>query len=136
MSCFVAHTTVDCHHPYELSQWWKSLLDYTDVPDDPNLPEHEECLIVDPDSGHRILFIKVDDPELAAKRVHFDLRPRAGSRDEEVERVRALGAVEVADHRGEFGPGTGWVVFADPEGNHFCVLRAEGEVLASQTTAP
>nr|WP_319805203.1 VOC family protein [Micropruina sp. KQZ13P-5] len=25
------------------------------------------------------------------------------------------------------GPGTGWVVLADPEGNEFCVLRSDAE---------
>jgi hypothetical protein len=63
-----------------------------------------------------------------AKRIHFDLRPRAGTRDDEIERVRGLGAAEVADQRGTYGPGTGWVVFADPEGNQFCLLRSQAEV--------
>ena len=38
-------------------------------------------------------------------------------------RLLAHGAVEVADLRGQYGPGTGWVVLADPEGNEFCILR-------------
>jgi len=38
-----------------------------------------------------------------------------------------LGATEVADHRGIRGPGTGWVVLADPEGNQFCILGAAHE---------
>ena len=46
----------------------------------------------------------------------------------EIERVCGLGAVELADQRGHWGPGTGWVVFADPEGNQFCILRSEAEV--------
>ena len=100
MTSFVAHTTVDCHNAFELSEWWKALLGYVDVDGDPNEPGHEECMILDPDSGHAILFIEVPDAELPAKRIHFDLRPREGSRDEEVERVRALGATEVADQRG------------------------------------
>ena len=29
--------------------------------------------------------------------------------------------------RGNYGPGTGWVVLADPEGNEFCILRSEAE---------
>ena len=128
MTSFVSHTTVDCHDAYALSQWWKALLGYVDVEGDPNLPGHEECMILDPDSGHAILFIEVPDTELPAKRIHFDLRPRAGGRDAEVERVRGLGAREVADQRGLHGPGTGWVVFADPEGNEFCVLRSQAEV--------
>lgn len=130
MTSFVSHTTVDCHHAYELSEWWKGLLGYVDVEDDPNEPGHEECMILDPESGHRILFIEVPDAELPAKRIHFDVRPRAGTRDEEVARVVAMGACQVDDQRGTHGPGTGWVVLADPEGNQFCILRSLHEVRA------
>ena len=45
--------------------------------------------------------------------------------------VVAHGATLVADHRGIHGPGSGWVILADPEGNEFCVLRSEGELAAS-----
>lgn len=128
MTCFVSHTTVDCTDAYELSEWWKQLLGYVDLDGDPNLPGHEECMIRDPETDHQILFIEVPDAPTAPKRIHFDLRPRSGTRDEEIERVRGLGAIEVEDHRGQYGPGTGWVVFADPEGNVFCVLRSEDEV--------
>jgi hypothetical protein len=131
MTLFVSHTTVDCANAYELSEWWKQLLGYVDVDGDPNLPGHEECMVLDPESGHHILFIEVPDARAVKNRLHFDLRPRSGSRDEEVERVRALGATEVADHRGKYGPGTGWVVLADPEGNEFCVLRSQAEVDAA-----
>ncbi len=128
MTSFVSHTTVDCTNAYELSEWWKQLLGYVDVDGDPNLPGHEECMVLDPESGHRILFIEVPEPKSVKNRLHLDLRPRSGSRDDEVERVRALGATEVADHRGQYGPGTGWVVMADPEGNEFCILRSQAEV--------
>ena len=130
MTSFVAHTTVDCHHAYDLSEWWKGLLGYVDLDGDPNEPGHEECMIRDPDSGHQILFLEVPDEELPPKRIHFDLRPREGTRDEEIERVLGLGATQVDDQRGQYGPGTGWVVLADPEGNQFCVLRSIGEVHA------
>ncbi len=128
MTSFVSHTTVDCADAYELSEWWKRLLGYVDVDGDPNLPGHEECMILDPESGHRILFIEVPEPKSVKNRLHLDLRPRSGSQDEEVERVRGLGATEVGDHRGQYGPGTGWVVLADPEGNEFCILRSQAEV--------
>ncbi len=129
MTCFVSHTSIDCADAYGLSEWWRKLLGYVQDAEDPNLPGHEECLIIDPDSGHRLLFLRVPDPEKHGKnRVHLDLRPRAGSRDEEIERVSALGARQLSDHRGQYGPGTGWVVFADPEGNEFCVLRSLAEV--------
>jgi len=135
MTSFIAHTAVDCHNAYELSEWWKQVLAYADLPGDPNLPGHEECMILDPDTGHRLLFIEVPDEKGVKNRLHLDLRPRTGGRDAEVERVLALGATEVADHRGKYGPGTGWVTLADPEGNEFCVLRSEAELAAAGGTA-
>jgi hypothetical protein len=131
MTSFVSHTTVDCANAYELSEWWKLLLGYVDLDDDPNEPGHEECLIRDPETGHQILFIEVPDAKAVKNRLHFDLRPRAGSRDEEVERLLGIGAKQVLDMRGHYGPGTGWVVLADPEGNEFCVLRSTDEIAAS-----
>lgn len=127
MSCRISHTSVDCTDAYALSEWWKGVLDYTDVPGDPNEPGHEECMIVGPD-GHRVLFIEVLDPTPGKNKVHFDLRPTDRSRDEEVERLVAHGAVVTDDLRGKDGPGTGWVTFADPEGNLFCVLRSDTEL--------
>jgi hypothetical protein len=131
MGCLVSHTTVDCSNAYELSEWWKGLLGYVDVEGDPNLPGHQECMIQDPEAGHRILFIEVPDEKQAKNRLHFDLRPRECSRDEEVERLIGLGTTVVADLRGKYGLGTGWVVFADPEGNEFCVLRSQAELDAA-----
>ncbi|MTB87749.1 VOC family protein [Aeromicrobium senzhongii] len=131
MTSFVSHTTVDCTDAYELSQWWKQLLGYVDIEDDPNEPGDEECAIRDPDSGHEILFIEVPESKTVKNRVHFDLRPRSGDRDAEIERVLGLGAREVEDHRGIHGPGTGWLVLADPEGNEFCILRSQAEVAAA-----
>jgi hypothetical protein len=128
VSCFVSHTSVDCRNAFELSEWWKPVLGYVDIEDDPNLPGHEECMIQDPDSGHRVLFIEVLDAKQVKNRLHLDLRPRERSRDEEVAWLLAYGATEIADHRGIHGPGSGWVVLADPEGNEFCVLRSENEL--------
>ncbi|GAA3685843.1 VOC family protein [Nocardioides ginsengisoli] len=130
MTSYISHTTVDCANAYELSEWWKPVLGYTDLPDDPNEPGHEECMIIDPESGHKLLFIQVPDRKAAKNRVHFDLRPRrgTGTRDEELERLLDLGATQVDDHRGIYGPGSGWVVLADPEGNEFCILRSDAEL--------
>ena len=127
MTSLISHTTIDCRNAYELSEWWKPVLGYVDIDGDPNLPGHEECMIRDPESGHQLLFIEVPDADLPAKRIHFDVAPRTGTRDAEVERLLAHGATQVADHRGTHGPGTGWVTLADPEGNQLCVLRSETE---------
>lgn len=126
MTSFISHTTVDCRDAYALSEWWKPVLGYTDLPDDPNEPGHEECMIVDPATGHRLLFIEVPEPKTVKNRIHFDLRPRSGTRDEEVRRLVGLGATQVADLREPSG--AGWVVLADPEGNELCVLRSEAEL--------
>ena len=132
MTSFVSHTTIDSANAYELAQFWKQVLGYEDLPDDPNEPEHEECVIRDPESGHHILFIDVPDTKQVKNRVHFDLRPRSGSRDDELARLLDIGATVVADHRGIHGPGSGWVVLADPEGNEFCILRSLAEVAAAE----
>ena len=128
MTTFIAHTTVDARNAYELSEWWKPVLGYVDLADDPNEPGHVECLIRDPESGHRLLFIEVPDEKVVKNRLHLDLRPRAATRDEELETLLAHGATVVADRRGIHGPGSGWVTLADPEGNEFCLLRSLGEL--------
>lgn len=133
MTSFISHTSVDCADAYALSEWWKSLLGYVDVDDDPNEPGHEECMILSPVTGHSLLFIEVPEPKQAKNRVHFDLRPQPGAtRDQEVERVLALGAALVADLRRP--DGGGWVTLADPEGNELCVLRSQAEVDAARTS--
>ncbi len=127
MTSFVSHTSVDCRSAYRLSEWWKQVLGYVDVEDDPNEPGHEECMILSPENGHRLLFIEVPDEKRVKNRVHLDIQPRAGTRDAEVAWVKQLGAVEVDDQRNHHGPGIGWVVLQDPEGNEFCILRSEQE---------
>jgi hypothetical protein len=128
MSSFISHTTIDCSDAYALSSWWGTVLDYVEDPDDPNEPGHEECMISSADQRHRLLFIEVPETKQVKNRIHFDLRPQQGSRDDELARLVALGATRVADLRRP--DGTGWVVLADPEGNEFCILRGEAEMAA------
>ena len=132
MTVSVSPTTIDCHNTFVLSEWWKQILGYTDIPGDPNEPGHEECMIIDPDTAHRLLFIEVPAADLPAKRIHFDVRPRQRSRDDEVDHLLAHGATLVADRRGIHGPGSGWVTLSDTEGNQFCVLRSAAELDAAQ----
>ena len=127
MTSYVSHTTVDCTDAYALSRWWQAVLDYREDPDDPNEPGHEECMIFSADGRHRLLFIEVPDVKQVKNRLHFDLRPTDGTRDEEVARLQSIGASFVDDQREIRGDGTGWVVLADPEGNEFCVLRSDAE---------
>lgn len=130
MTSRVSHTTIDCRDAYALSEWWKPVLGYTDLPGDPNEPGHEECMIVDPVSGHRLLFIEVGDLHTTEGRLHLDLAPTDRRRDDEIERVLGLGATQVADRRNP--DGTGWMVLADPEGNRFCIVRSDEERRAAR----
>ncbi|KQT93815.1 glyoxalase [Marmoricola sp. Leaf446] len=123
MTSFVSHTSVDCHDAFALSEFWKQVLEYVDDPDDANEPGHDECWIQRPDGGHPLLFIQVPEAKQVKNRIHLDLRPSAGSQAEELERLLGIGARQVADLRGLHGPGTGWIVLADPEGNEFCLLN-------------
>jgi len=131
MSLVHSHTSIDCHDAFALSEWWRRVLDYAMDPEDPNAPGHEECAIHDPDSGHTLLFLEIPGTDLPAKRIHFDLRPRERTQEAEVAWLREQGAELVADHRGIHGPGTGWVILADPEGNQFCVLLSAEERASS-----
>jgi len=133
MTSFVSHTSVDCTDAYALSRWWQAVLDYVEDPDDPNEPGHPECLVGSRDQRHRLLFIQVPDQKRVKNRLHLDLRPREGSRDDELARLRALGATVLDDRRN--ADGTGWVVLADPEGNEFCILRSNAEVAAARASS-
>ena len=125
MTSRIDHTTFDCRNAYELSIFWAQVLGFTDVPGDPNEPGHEECMIIDPSGGQKVLFIEVPEGKRVKNRVHFDLVPTDRTRDEEIERVLALGAISLDDRRQ--GDGTGWLVLTDPEGNEFCILRSDAE---------
>lgn len=125
MAARLSHTSINCTDAFELSEWWKRVLGYVDVEGDPNEPGDEECMILDPTSDRRLLFIEVDQLQEPPGRIHFDLAPSDQRRDEEVARVLSLGATQVADRRNP--DGTGWVVLADPAGNHFCIVRSDEE---------
>ena len=125
MAARVSHTTFNCLNAFEVSEWWKELLGYVDEPGDPNEAGHAECMIMDPNGDHRLLFIEVDELQGPVGRMHLDLAPTDRLRDDEIERARALGATEVADLRSP--DGTGWMVLADPAGNRFCIVRSDQE---------
>jgi len=76
-----------------------------------------------PDPTQLLLFITVPDGKTVKYRVHLDLRPADRTREQETERILALGASLLADHRRP--DGGGWITLADPEGNEFCVLSKD-----------
>ncbi|MFF4817670.1 VOC family protein [Kitasatospora sp. NPDC001309] len=125
MASLVRHVTIDCADPFALADFWAKVLDGTLAEDDnPGDPE-----AVVKSAGADLLFIRVPEGKTVKNRVHLDLQPQDRSRDEEVERLLALGATVVSDQRRP--DGTGWVTLADPEGNELCVERSQAERTAT-----
>ncbi|MGW0084959.1 VOC family protein [Streptomyces sp. NPDC003393] len=119
MTPAIRHTTIDCADASALGGFWSQVLGLPVHDDDK--PGDEEALI----EGAELLFVTVPEARTAKNRVHLDLQPQDRTRDEEVERLLALGATLVDDRRDR--DGTGWAVLADPEGNEFCVERGAAE---------
>ncbi|MED7948589.1 VOC family protein [Streptomyces sp. BE303] len=127
MASLVRHVTIDCADAYRLAQFWAQVLDGK-VGDDDN-PGDPEALVVS--SGVSLLFIQVPEGKTVKNRIHLDVQPQDRTRDEEVERVLALGATLVGDHRTP--DGKGWATLADIEGNEFCVERSAAERIATES---
>ncbi|MER5182923.1 VOC family protein [Streptomyces sp. NPDC002896] len=121
MASLVRHVTFDCADAYRLASFWAEVLEGSLAEDDN--PGDPEALVTA--KGVGLLFISVPEPKSVKNRVHLDLQPQDRSRDEEVERLLALGATLVGDHRRP--DGTGWATLADLEGNEFCVERSAAE---------
>ena len=122
MTSRIRHITFDSHNPYTQAQFWAGALggklSDEDRPGDPEaLVEHE---------GNAILFVTVPEDKTIKNRVHFDIQPDDRTRDEEVERLIALGATLVSDMRRPGG--RGWQTLADPEGNEFCIVRPKSSL--------
>ncbi|MGI8626150.1 MAG: VOC family protein [Geodermatophilaceae bacterium] len=125
MTALISHTSFDSLDPYAMAVFWGKVLGFSQDPDHPDEPGDEECMIFSADGAQRLLFIEVPDTKQVKNRLHLDLRPAEGTRDEELERLLDLGARTVDDRRRP--DGSGWVVLADPEGNEFCILRSDAE---------
>ena len=116
---------IDCHYPHELAAFWCAVLDYTVIDAEDDIVEISgwqptaEAVRAGVNAP-TLVFIRVPESKAVKNRLHIDVSPIDRSRDEEVERLLALGARHVDIGQGE----QSWVVLADPEGNEFCVLRS------------
>ncbi|MGK5551787.1 VOC family protein [Actinomadura kijaniata] len=127
MVSVVQNVAIDCADAYGLARFWSEV---TGGPLDPrDGPGDREVQVMLPE-GPLLYFNQVPEPKTVKNRIHLCLRPTT-SREEEVERLLALGATLVADRREP--DGTGWAVLADPEGNEFCVLRGESDHAATSS---
>lgn len=119
--------TFDARDPHALAAFWAALLEREIRPGD--MPQDDSVLVAPVPGQPGLLFLRVPEPKTAKNRIHFDVWPTSaqpdGQRDKQIERATGLGAVVLDDRRR--ADGTGWVVFADPEGNEFCLGRSAAE---------
>ncbi len=122
--------TFDARDPHALAAFWAALLEREIRPGD--MPQDDSVLVVPAPGQPGLLFLRVPEGKTAKNRIHFDLWPTSTKRDEQIERASGLGAVVLDDRRQ--ADGTGWVVYADPDGNEFCIGRSAAERAAKQPT--
>nr|WP_062342769.1 VOC family protein [Herbidospora sakaeratensis] len=111
----VAAVVVDCADPRAMARFWDAAIDWTlhEVTDDHARLRSAKGV------GPYLEFIRTPDAKTVKNRVHLDLRPYPGEEQAaEAARIRALGAVDINIGQVDVP----WTVFADPEGNEFCVL--------------
>jgi hypothetical protein len=116
----------DSHHPASIARFWASVLDgYQVAPyDEAELarlraagifdPEDDPGVMIEGTGGQpRICFQLITEPKVVKNRVHLDLR--SDRVEDELERLRELGATLVSEHEDH-------LVLRDPEGNEFCLF--------------
>ena len=110
------HIVIDAHDLPGLARFWTQALGWK------ILSEREREIVIGTDDNAPvgICFMPVADPKTVKNRVHLDLTSSAADRDQEIDRLLALGARRV--DIGQTGAES-WTVLADPEGNEFCVVR-------------
>lgn len=130
MASRLTEISLDCIDPDRLADFWTEALGWAVLHREPGLVEigpegRDDRELLDAVRAGPVpptMFLAaVEEGKVAKNRMHLDLSPVDRSRDEEVERLLALGASH-ADV-GQTGEES-WVVLADPEGNEFCVLRS------------
>ena len=119
MACRFTELVVDSRDPEALAAFWSAVLGYRE------LSREDGAIEIGPEEGFggaapTLVFVPVADPTPGKVRLHIDLSPTDRDQDAELERLLSLGA-RPADV-GQTGDES-WHVFADPEGNEFCLLH-------------
>lgn len=110
------HIVVDARDLPALARFWTQALGWEVLSERPN----EIVIGTDENAPVGICFMPVTEPKAIKNRLHLDLTSSSEDREQEIERLLALGARRV--DVGQTGTES-WTVLADPEGNEFCVVR-------------
>ena len=110
------HLVIDARDLPRLARFWTQALGWMILSE----RENEIVIGTDENASLGICFMPVTDPKTVKNRLHLDLTTSAADRDQEIDRLLALGARRV--DIGQTGAES-WTVLADPEENEFCVIR-------------
>ncbi len=119
MPVHLHHIVIDTHDLPGLARFWTQALGWKIL----SQQEREIVIGTDDKAPVGMCFMPVTGLKTVKNRVHLDLTTSAQDRDQEIERLLALGARRV--DIGQTGAES-WTVLADPEGNEFCVIRPKG----------
>jgi hypothetical protein len=126
MPARISCVCIDAVEPRPVAEFWAAVLGWEVVEDS------EEGISLAPPGGNlpTLDILRVPEAKQVKNRLHLDLRADQTSFDSEVDRLESLGARRADVGQ---GPDVTWLVFADPEGNEFCLLRRTiQEVMAEQ----
>ena len=116
MASRISCVCVDAVDPRPVADFWAAVLGWEVI------EEGDEGISLGSSSNDMptLDILQVPEVKHVKNRLHLDLRADQTSFDAEVVRLEGLGARRV-----DVGQGSAvtWVVFADPEGNEFCLLR-------------
>jgi predicted enzyme related to lactoylglutathione lyase len=120
---------IDAVEPRRVADFWAAVLGWEVVEDS------SEGISLAPLGRDQPTLDVVPVPEAkrVKNRLHLDLRADHTSFAAELDRIEGLGARRVDIGQ---GPDVTWVVFADPEGNEFCLLRRTVQEVAAGPTVP
>ncbi len=111
----VSFVIVDCHDPDRLAGFWSGLLGVPEA----DRGEGWVDLGALADGGPQLSFVAVPEAKAGKNRLHLDVR--VPDLERATARAARLGARPVSDVYQSSHP---WRVFADPEGNEFCLVSA------------
>jgi predicted enzyme related to lactoylglutathione lyase len=111
----IATVVVDCADPRAMASFWGQATDWIVH----KVTDHSAVLRSAKGVGPYLQFLRTPDVKTGWNRVHLDVRPYPGDdAAAEAARLESLGATAIDLGRGDIP----WRVFADPEGNEFCLL--------------
>jgi predicted enzyme related to lactoylglutathione lyase len=114
MATHLSHVVVDANDHRALARFWAELLEWPVVIDD----DHEVEIGPGAPDDVPLIFVPVTGSRTHKSRVHIDLATQSeDARDGLIGRALATGGRRIDFDQ----TGVPWGVFADPEGNEFCI---------------